>query len=165
MGRQAHRRRRRHPGLIANGEYSITINPGGVVAASDTTQLAGARTDQFYRLFGDINGAEAVTALDNLQLKKALTNYNPAFDSNADGAVNCAGQPGIQEGPDGGLFRRRFCADDLVEQDEPKTEASCRFVEQSRFVLRIVRDAALGAARGRTIFGEPGPKDSSLASF
>ncbi len=75
-------------GSIANGEYSITINPGGVVAASDgTTQLAGARTNQFYRLFGDINGAEAVTALDNLQLKKALTNYNPAFDSNADGAV------------------------------------------------------------------------------
>ncbi len=76
-------------GSIGNGEYSITINPGGVVAASDgTTQLAAARTDRFYRLFGDINGAEAVNALDNLQLKKALTTYNPAFDSNGDGAVN-----------------------------------------------------------------------------
>ncbi len=78
-------------GSIANGEYSVTINPTGVFAARDgVTQLAAGRTDQFYRLFGDINGAEAVNAADNLQLKKALTTYNPAFDSNADGAVNAA---------------------------------------------------------------------------
>ncbi len=75
-------------GSIANGEYSITINPSGVFAASNgTTQLAAGRTDQFYRLFGDINGAKVVNAADNLQLKKAITTYNPAFDSNADGAV------------------------------------------------------------------------------
>ncbi len=73
---------------IANGEYSITINPGAVFAAADgVTQLAAGQTDLFYRLFGDINGAETVTAVDNLQLKKALSSYNPAFDSNADGAV------------------------------------------------------------------------------
>ncbi len=78
-------------GSIANGEYSITINPSAVFAAGDgTTDLAAGRTDRFYRLFGDINGAEAVTAADNLQLKKALTAYNPAFDSNADGAVTAA---------------------------------------------------------------------------
>ncbi len=75
-------------GSIANGEYSITINPSAVFAAADgVTTLAAGRTDQFYRLFGDINGGEAVNAIDNLQLKKALTTYNPAFDSNADGAV------------------------------------------------------------------------------
>ncbi len=73
---------------IANGEYRITINPSAVFAAvNGTTPLTAGRTDQFYRLFGDINGAESVTAIDNLQLKKALTTYNPAFDSNADGAV------------------------------------------------------------------------------
>ncbi len=78
-------------GSIANGEYSITINPSAVFAAADgTTQLTAGRTDRFYRLFGDVNGAEAVTALDNLQLKKALANYNPAFDSNADGAVTAS---------------------------------------------------------------------------
>ncbi len=76
-------------GSIANGEYSITINPAGVFSAADgTTQLAAGRTDQFYRLYGDINGKEVVNALDNLALKKAITAYNPAFDSNGDGAVN-----------------------------------------------------------------------------
>ncbi len=74
---------------IANGEYSITINPAGVSSAADgTTQLAAGRTDQFYRLYGDINGKGVVNALDNLALKKAITIYNPAFDSNGDGAVN-----------------------------------------------------------------------------
>ncbi len=74
---------------IANGEYSITINPAGVFAAADgTTQLVTGRTDQFYRLYGDINAKEVVNALDNLALKKAIATYNPAFDSNGDGAVN-----------------------------------------------------------------------------
>ncbi len=75
-------------GSIANGEYSITINPSAVFSAADgVTPLAAGRTDQFYRLYGDINGDETVNAADNLQFKKALTTYNPAFDSNADGAV------------------------------------------------------------------------------
>ncbi len=80
-------------GSIANGEYSITINPADVFAAADgvTPMAPGTgRTDFFYRLFGNVNGAEAVTALDNLQLKKAITIYNPAFDSNADGAVTAS---------------------------------------------------------------------------
>jgi len=74
---------------IANGEYSITSNPAGVVAASDnTTQLVAGRTDQFYRLFGDIDGNEVVNAADNGQLKRAITTYNSAFDSDGNGAVN-----------------------------------------------------------------------------
>ncbi len=78
-------------GSIANGEYSITINPSAVFSAADgVTQLAAGRTDGFYRLFGDIYGNETVTATDNLQLKKALTTYNAAFDFNADGAVTAA---------------------------------------------------------------------------
>ncbi len=78
-------------GSIANGEYSITINASAVFAVADgTTQLAAGRTDQFYRLFGDINGDEAVSAIDNLQLKKAISTYNPAFDSNADGQVTAS---------------------------------------------------------------------------
>ncbi len=76
-------------GSIANGEYSITINPAGVFAAADgVTQLVAGRADKFYRLYGDINGKEVVNALDNLALKKAIATYNPAFDSNGDGAVN-----------------------------------------------------------------------------
>ncbi len=78
-------------GSIANGEYSITINPSAVFAAADgITPLAAGRTDRFFRLFGDINGAEAVNAADSLQFKKALVTYNPAFDSNADGSVTAS---------------------------------------------------------------------------
>ncbi len=78
-------------GSIANGEYSITINASAVFAADDgVTQLGAGRADQFYRLFGDINGDETVNATDNLQFKQALTIYNPAFDSNADGSVTAA---------------------------------------------------------------------------
>jgi hypothetical protein len=76
---------------IANGEYSITINPQFVVSAADgTTPISSGRTDKFYRLFGDINGDEVVNAADNFQLKTALSTYNSAFDSNGDGVVNAA---------------------------------------------------------------------------
>jgi hypothetical protein len=78
-------------GSIANGEYSITINPSFVFAASDgTTPLGSGRTDTFYRLFGDINGDRVVNAADNLKLKTALVTYNSAFDSNGDGFINAA---------------------------------------------------------------------------
>ena len=76
---------------IANGEYSITINPQYVVSAADgTTPISAGRTDKFYRLYGDINGDQVVNAADNFQLKTALTTYNSAFDSNGDGVVNAA---------------------------------------------------------------------------
>jgi hypothetical protein len=76
---------------IANGEYSITINPQYVVSAADgTTPIGSGQTDTFYRLFGDVNGDEVVNAADNFQLKTALSTYNPAFDANGDGAVNAS---------------------------------------------------------------------------
>ncbi|HET6248506.1 MAG TPA: PA14 domain-containing protein, partial [Tepidisphaeraceae bacterium] len=57
-------------GSIANGEYSITINPSFVLSAADgTTPLAAGRTDNFFRLYGDINGDESVNAGDNLKFK------------------------------------------------------------------------------------------------
>lgn len=76
---------------IANGEYSIQINPAGVFAAADgtTTMATGTgRTDSFYRLFGDVNGDRVVNALDNLKLRSALSTYNPIFDSDGNGVVD-----------------------------------------------------------------------------
>jgi uncharacterized repeat protein (TIGR03803 family) len=76
---------------IANGEYSITINPGAAFAAEDgTTSMAPGtgETDTFYRLFGDINGDRMVNNTDNFQLINARFTYNPAFDYNGDGTVN-----------------------------------------------------------------------------
>lgn len=75
---------------IANGQYSIAINPQYVLSVANGTALAQGRTDTFYRLYGDINGDEVVNAADNFQFKKALTTYNPAFDVNEDGAINAA---------------------------------------------------------------------------
>ena len=74
---------------IANGEYSIAINPAYIHSIANTSiALAQGRTDYFYRLFGDINGDEVVNAGDNAQFKTALVTYNAAFDSNGDGFVN-----------------------------------------------------------------------------
>jgi uncharacterized repeat protein (TIGR03803 family) len=76
---------------IANGEYSIQINPAGVFAASDgTTAMAAGtgRTDTFFRLFGDIDGNESVSTLDYGRFKQALNGvYNPAFDYDGNGSI------------------------------------------------------------------------------
>jgi rhamnogalacturonan endolyase len=76
---------------IANGEYSISINPNAVFAAADgTTAMASGRTDTFFRLFGDINGDRVVNVSDEFQFSRALSTYNPIFDANGDGTVNLA---------------------------------------------------------------------------
>jgi uncharacterized repeat protein (TIGR03803 family) len=76
---------------IANGEYSIQINPAGVFAAADgTTAMAAGtgRTDTFFRLFGDIDGNESVSTLDYGRFKQALNGaYNPAFDYDENGSI------------------------------------------------------------------------------
>jgi GH25 family lysozyme M1 (1,4-beta-N-acetylmuramidase) len=77
---------------IANGEYSIQINPPGVFAAADgTTAMAAGtgRTDTFFRLFGDIDGNESVSTLDYGRFKQALAGaYNPAFDYDGSGTIS-----------------------------------------------------------------------------
>jgi uncharacterized repeat protein (TIGR03803 family) len=76
---------------IANGEYSITINPIAVFAATDgTTAMTSGRTDSFYRLFGDINGDRVVNVSDEFQFSKAMNAYTPIFDVNGDGTTNLA---------------------------------------------------------------------------
>ena len=76
-------------GSIANGEYSIQINPSAVFAAADgTTPLGAGRTDTFYRLFGDAQGTESVNTLDYARFKQALSMYNPLFDVDGNGSVS-----------------------------------------------------------------------------
>jgi hypothetical protein len=78
-------------GSIANGEYGITILPGGVFAASNaaTPMTPGTgRTDNFYRLYGDIFGTESVTNADYNLFKKSINTYNPVFDYFANGQTS-----------------------------------------------------------------------------
>jgi beta-glucanase (GH16 family) len=76
---------------IANGEYSITINPNAVFAPADgVTAMTTGETDTFFRLFGDINGDRVVNVSDEFQFSKALNAYTPIFDVNGDGTVNLA---------------------------------------------------------------------------
>jgi hypothetical protein len=88
-------------GSIADGAYTITVNDQtAITAVSDSQQLTltpgsapgtgnpGYATQQFYRLYGDINGDQFVNAADNAKFKQALTTYNAAFDYNQDGFVN-----------------------------------------------------------------------------
>jgi Bacterial Ig-like domain (group 3) len=90
-------------GSIANGAYTITVtDPGSITAESDgqaVTVTPGTApgtgnpdyaTQQFYRLFGDINGDEFVNAADNVKFKNALATYNAAFDFSQDGFVNAS---------------------------------------------------------------------------
>jgi Bacterial Ig-like domain (group 3)/IPT/TIG domain/Dockerin type I domain len=90
-------------GSIANGAYTITVTDlGSITAESDgqaVTVTPGTApgtgnpdyaTQQFYRLFGDINGDEFVNAADNVKFKNALTTYNAAFDFSQDGFVNAS---------------------------------------------------------------------------
>ncbi len=90
-------------GSIANGAYTITVtDPASITAESDGQALTvtpglapgtgnpAYATQQFYRLFGDINGDEFVNAADNVKFKQALTTYNAAFDYTQDGFVNAA---------------------------------------------------------------------------
>ena len=70
---------------IANGTYSITVNPNFIFAASDgVTSLSAGRTDSFFRLYGDINGDGRISNADLNPFKQAFAPaggiYNPAFD-------------------------------------------------------------------------------------
>ena len=69
-------------GSIANGTYSITVNPNFVFAASDgVTTLAAGRTDSFYRLFGDINGDGTVSNADLNVFKQSFGPFGGAYQS------------------------------------------------------------------------------------
>ncbi len=76
---------------IANGAYSISINPASVAAVSNGQHLIAGETDTFYRLFGDVTGAESVTNVDANAFNRAWGNtyysvgYNAALDYNDDG--------------------------------------------------------------------------------
>ncbi len=76
---------------IANGAYSISINPAFVTAVSDGQNLMAGETDAFYRLYGDMTGAQSVKNVDVNAFNRAWGNayysagYNPALDYNADG--------------------------------------------------------------------------------
>ncbi|MCG8653848.1 MAG: dockerin type I domain-containing protein, partial [Pirellulales bacterium] len=44
--------------------------------------------DEFFRLFGDVNGDRVVGALDAFQLRQALSVYNDDLDIDNDGLIS-----------------------------------------------------------------------------
>ncbi len=76
---------------IANGAYSITINPAYVTAVSGGQNLSAGETDTFYRLYGDVTGVQSVKNVDANAFNRAWgnayysANYNAALDYNDDG--------------------------------------------------------------------------------
>ncbi len=76
---------------IANGAYTIAINPALVTAVSDGQNLASGETDTFYRLYGDVTGLQSVKNVDANAFNRAwgnfyyTANFNPALDYNDDG--------------------------------------------------------------------------------
>ncbi len=70
-------------GSLPDGVYNLTVHAAdvsGITLGSDVVYA-------FHRLFGDINGDKTVDSTDNAALSAAISNYDPAFDYNADGAV------------------------------------------------------------------------------
>ncbi len=76
---------------IANGAYSISINPALVTAVSGGGNLVAGETDTFYRLYGDLTGAQSVKNVDANAFNRAWGNnayqagYAAALDYNDDG--------------------------------------------------------------------------------
>jgi hypothetical protein len=76
---------------IANGAYTITINPSLVTAVSGGQNLSAGETDTFYRLYGDLTGAQSVTGVDVNAFNRAYADsayaagYVAALDYNDGG--------------------------------------------------------------------------------
>ncbi len=76
---------------IANGAYTIAINPALVTAVSGGQNLAAGETDTFYRLYGDVTGVQSVKNVDANAFNRAWgnayysANFNAALDFNDDG--------------------------------------------------------------------------------
>jgi hypothetical protein len=76
---------------IANGAYSISINPALVTVVSGGENLLAGETDTFYRPYGDVTGAQSVKNVDVNAFNRAWGNayysagYNAALDFNDDG--------------------------------------------------------------------------------
>ncbi len=76
---------------IANGAYSISINPAFVTSATGGLNLSAGETDTFYRLYGDVSGVQSVKNVDANAFNRAWgnfyysANFNAALDYNDDG--------------------------------------------------------------------------------
>jgi len=90
---------------IANGAYSIAINPALVTAVSGGQTLSAGETDTFYRLYGDLTGAQSVTGVD-------VNAFNRAYGNNAYAAGYVAAldynDGGRYTGIDVNAFNRAF---------------------------------------------------------
>ncbi len=71
---------------IANGAYSISINPSMVTSVTGGQVLTAGETDTFYRLYGDVTGVQSVKNVDANAFNRAWGNayYSAGFDAALD---------------------------------------------------------------------------------
>ncbi|MEO1526978.1 MAG: choice-of-anchor Q domain-containing protein [Planctomycetota bacterium] len=83
-------------GSLADGNYrlsvldTITDRVGNVLDGDGDGEAGGNATDEFFRLYGDINGDRTVNIVDFLAFRSASGNeeLDARFDFNGDGTVN-----------------------------------------------------------------------------
>ena len=83
-------------GSLADGNYrltvldSITDSSGKVLDGDRNGEVGGNATDEFFRLFGDINGDRTVNIIDFFHFRNAFGNgeSDERFDFNGDGVIN-----------------------------------------------------------------------------
>ena len=74
---------------IAGGVYDLMLNPAAVTSEANPSVPAQPHNpDTFMRFFADSNGDGVITSIDALQVRRAQTTYNAAYDYNADGVVD-----------------------------------------------------------------------------
>jgi hypothetical protein len=86
-------------GSLSDGDYTLTTldtlaDAAGNQLDGDRDGTAGGNAvDNFFRLFGDINGDRRVNIADFFQFRNSFNdpdNFNAAFDYNGDGVINIA---------------------------------------------------------------------------
>jgi hypothetical protein len=83
-------------GSLADGNYSLTVldtitdASGNVLDGDGDGSTGGNATDDFFRLYGDVNGDRTVNIIDFFQFRNAFGNdeLDQRFDFNGDGSVN-----------------------------------------------------------------------------
>ena len=91
---------RNDSGILEDGNYQLTIDHTKVRRAGTSITLeqdfvfGNTATDNFYSLFGDINGDRTVNVVDLLAFRNSFlqstgdSEYNPAMDFDGNGTVN-----------------------------------------------------------------------------
>lgn len=105
-------------GPLADGRYTLTIDPAAIIGQNSGRSPASNAATDFHVLFGDTNGDERLTLMEYLAVQGTLDKssgdpgFLPDYDYNGDGAVDTDDALEVRS-------RFRQSVDDRVPSDPP----------------------------------------------